>query len=50
MITASGVQGITTPGTGAAGGITQVGIGIELLLGGLALGLGSELIRRNQRG
>jgi len=50
VITASGVQGITTPGTGAAGGITQVGIGLELLLGGLALGLGSELIRRNQRG
>ena len=50
VITASGVQGITTPGTGSAGGVTQVGIGIELLLGGLALGLGSELIRRNQRG
>ena len=50
VITESGVQGITTPGTGAAGGITQAGIGLELLLGGLALGLGSELIRRNQRG
>ncbi len=44
-----GVQGITTPGTGLAGGITQVGIGIELLLGGLGLALGGELIRERRR-
>jgi hypothetical protein len=44
-----GVQGITTPGTGLAGGITQVGIGIELLLGGLGLALGGELIRETRR-
>jgi hypothetical protein len=44
-----GVQGITTPGTGLAGGITQVGIGIELLLGGLALALGGELVRETRR-
>jgi hypothetical protein len=44
-----GVQGITTPGTGLAGGITQVGIGIELLLGGLAFALGGELVRETRR-
>jgi hypothetical protein len=44
-----GVQGITTPGTGLAGGITQVGIGIELLLGGLGLALGGELVRETRR-
>jgi hypothetical protein len=46
---ASGVQGITTPGTGLSGGITQVGIGVELLLGGLALALGGELAREVRR-
>lgn len=46
---ASGVKGITTPGTGLSGGITQVGLGIELLLGGLALSLGGELVRETRR-
>ncbi len=49
VIVASGVQGITTPGTGAAGGLGQMGLGIELLLGGLALGLTSELVRERRR-
>ncbi len=44
-----GVQGITTPGTGLAGGITQAGIGIELLLGGLGLALTGELVRETRR-
>ncbi len=48
-ITASAVQGITTPGTGSAGAIGQVGLGIELLLGGLALGLTSELVRERRK-
>ncbi|MGD0195713.1 MAG: hypothetical protein ABSC35_12720 [Candidatus Dormibacteria bacterium] len=50
-IIARGVQGITTsvPGTGAAGGIGEAGIGLELLLGGLALGLTSELVRERRR-
>jgi len=48
-ITASGVKGITTPGTGLAGGITQIGLGIELLLGGLAFFLGSELVKGTRR-
>jgi hypothetical protein len=48
-LTASGVQGITTPGTGLAGSVTQIGLGIELLLGGLALFLGSELIKGTKR-
>lgn len=49
VITASSVQGITTPGTGAAGSIGEAGLGIELLLGGLALGLTSELLRERRR-
>lgn len=49
VITASGVQGITTPGTGSALSIGQMGLGIELLLGGLALGLTSELVRERRR-
>ena len=49
-LTASGVQGITTPGTGLAGSVTQIGLGIELLLGGLALFLGSELIKGTKQG
>jgi hypothetical protein len=48
-LTASGVQGITTPGTGLAGSVTQIGLGIELLLGGLALFLGSELVKGTKR-
>jgi hypothetical protein len=48
-VTASGVQGITTPGTGLAGSVTQIGLGIELLLGGLALFLGSELVKGTKR-
>ena len=48
-IVASGVQGITTPGTGLDGSITQVGLGIELLLGGFALFLGGELVKRTRR-
>ena len=44
-----GVQGITTPGTGVFGGIEQVGLGLELLLGGLALALGGELVRETRR-
>jgi hypothetical protein len=48
-ITASGVKGITTPGTGLDSSITQVGLGIELLLGGLALFLGGELIKGTKR-
>ena len=48
-ITASGVQGITTPGTGR-GGVHRPGrAGIELLLGGLALFLGGELIKRTRK-
>jgi len=47
--TASGVQGITTPGTGLDGSITQVGLGIELLLGGLALFLGGELVKGKRK-
>ncbi len=49
VIVASGVQGITTPGTGSALSIGQMGLGIELLLGGLALGLTSELVRERRR-
>ncbi len=48
-LTAGGVQGITTPGTGLAGSVTQIGLGIELLLGGLALVLGSELVKGTKR-
>ena len=48
-IVASSVQGITTPGTGVAGTIGEAGLGIELLLGGLALGLTSELLRERRR-
>jgi hypothetical protein len=48
-LTASGVKGITTPGTGLDGSITQIGLGIELLLGGLALFLGSELVKGTKR-
>jgi len=49
VIVASGVQGITTPGTGAVGAIGEAGIGIELVLGGLAFGLVSELVRERRR-
>jgi hypothetical protein len=48
-VTASSVKGITTPGTGLASSITQIGVGIELMLGGLALFLGSELVKRTRR-
>jgi hypothetical protein len=48
-LTASGVQAITTPGTGLAGSVNQIGLGIELLLGGLALFLGSELVKGTKR-
>ena len=48
-VTASGVKGITTPGTGLAGSIGQVGVGVELLLGGLALLLGGELVKRSRK-
>jgi hypothetical protein len=48
-LTAGGVQGITTPGTGLAGSVNQIGLGIELLLGGLALFLGSELVKGTKR-
>ena len=48
-LTASGVKGITTPGTGLDGSITQVGLGLELLLGGLGLFLGGELIKRTRK-
>ena len=48
-VTASGVQGITTPGTGLDGSITQIGLGIELLLGGLALFLGGEFVKGTRR-
>lgn len=48
-VTASGVKGITTPGTGLADGLTQAGFGIELLLGGLALFLGGELIKGKRK-
>lgn len=49
VIVASGVQGITTPGTGAVGAIGEAGLGIELVLGGLAFGLVSELVRERRR-
>ena len=49
VIVSSGVQGITTPGTGSAESLGQIGLGIELLLGGLALGLTSELVRERRR-
>ena len=49
VIIASSVQGITTPGTGSALSVGQIGLGIELLLGGLALGLTSELVRERRR-
>ncbi|MGA7988546.1 MAG: hypothetical protein WCB51_09135 [Candidatus Dormiibacterota bacterium] len=49
VIVASGVQGITTPGTGSAGALGQMGLGLELLLGGLALALTSELVRERRR-
>ena len=45
-LVASGVQAISTPGTGAASSIT---LGIELLVGGLALLFGSEVIKRTRR-
>jgi hypothetical protein len=48
-VTASAVKGITTPGTGLAGSIGQVGVGIELLLGGLALLFGGELVKRTRK-
>jgi Bacterial Ig-like domain (group 3) len=48
-LTASGVKGITTPGTGLDGSITQVGLGLELLLGGLGLFLGGELVKRARK-
>jgi hypothetical protein len=48
-IVTSGVKAITTPGTGVADGITQAGLGVELLLGGIALFLGCELIRERRR-
>jgi hypothetical protein len=48
-VTASGVKGITTPGTGLDGSVTQIGVGIELLLGGLALFLGGELVKGTRR-
>jgi hypothetical protein len=47
LTAAGGVQGITTPGTGVAQGLTQVGIG--LLIGGLALALGGQLLRVTRR-
>ena len=49
-ITASGVKSVTTPGTGGALDINQIGWGVELLLGGLALFLGSELTRGRRKG
>jgi hypothetical protein len=48
-IIASGVKGITTPGTGVAGSMAEVELGIELLLGGVALLLGGGLIKRTRR-
>ena len=48
-LVASGVQAITTPGTGAASSITERGLGIGLLLGGLALFLGSEVVKRTRQ-
>jgi hypothetical protein len=48
-IVASGVKGITTPGTGAADGIAQAGLGIGLVIGGITLALGSELVRERRR-
>lgn len=49
LIIASGVQAISTPGTGLGGSIAQVELGIGLLLGGLALFLGGELIKRPRK-
>ena len=51
VLVASGVQGITTsvPGTGAGDSIGQIGLGAELLLFGIAFGLGAELVRERRR-
>jgi hypothetical protein len=48
-VMASAVKGITTPGTGLASSITQIGLGIELVLGGLALFLGGELVKKTRK-
>lgn len=48
-ITASGVKGITTPGTGEFGALGQGELGLELILLGLALYLGSVLVRDTRK-
>jgi hypothetical protein len=48
-ITASGVKGITTPGTGEFGALGQGELGLELLLIGFALYLGSALLRDTRK-
>jgi Bacterial Ig-like domain (group 3) len=51
VIVAGGVQGITTgvPGTGSAESLGEIGLGAELVLLGIALGLGAELLRERRR-
>jgi hypothetical protein len=48
-VVASAVKGITTPGTGGGVSFGQIGVGVELLLGGLALLLGGELVKRTRK-
>jgi hypothetical protein len=51
VIVDGGVQGITTsvPGTGSAESILEIGLGGELVLLGIAFGLGAELLRERRR-
>lgn len=48
-VTAGGVQGITTPGTGVAGSLGQIGVGVGLLVGGFAVFLSGELVKRTRK-